>query len=263
MVDIHCHILPGIDDGPVSLNEALDMCRAAAADGLKKIVATPHFRPGTYEFTGRKVLDSISLLEAALRDESIGLRILPGAEIAVSPEMPAYLKSHHLTINNTGRYFLAELPLMSALPNWDVFLLSMLPLGFIPIIAHPERNDWFMNHPGALASVVDRGILVQITAMSVVGGFGLEVRDFSAFLLRHDLVHVIASDAHSADFRRPILSEAAALAAELVGQETAEALVMSSPEAIIAGKDIKVPGPAEHGPSAKGRSRKWFGRLFR
>jgi len=263
MIDIHCHILPGMDDGPGSLREALDMCREAAADGVETIVATPHFRPGMYEFTGRKVIDTVNILEKAAIEEGLHLRILPGAEISVSPEMPSFLKEgRYLTLNNNGRYFLAELPTLSVPPNWDTFLLSLLSSGLTPIIAHPERNDWFMNHPDALASAVGRGLLVQVTAMSITGGLGGDARDFSYYLLRHNLVHAIASDAHSADFRRPVLSEASGIAADIVGRERAEDLVNTVPQAIIEGRDI--PGLGQVGyahPEAQKKT--WFTKLFR
>jgi protein-tyrosine phosphatase len=188
---------------------------------------------------------------------------VPGAEVAVSPEMPSYLKQgRHLTLNNNGRYFLAELPPLSVPPNWDTFLLSLLSSGLFPILAHPERNTWFMNHPEALSSAVGRGMMVQITAMSLTGDLGVEARDFSVYLLRHNLVHVIASDAHSADFRRPVLSEAVRLAADLVGPKRAEAMVTSVPASIIEGRDIPVLGPAEYAPHTKGREKKWLRRLF-
>jgi protein-tyrosine phosphatase len=217
-----------------------------------------------YEFTRRKVIDTVNILEAAARDEGLDLRILPGAEVAVSPEMPSYLKKgRYLTLNNNGRYFLAELPPLSVPPNWDTFLLSLLSSGLTPIIAHPERNDWFMNHPDALVSAVGRGLLVQITAMSITGGLGVEARDFSAYLLRHNLVHAIASDAHSADFRRPVLSEASGIAADLVGRERAEDLVKTVPQAIIEGRDIPALGPVRHGYPENAQRRKWFTRLFR
>jgi len=263
MIDIHCHILPGMDDGPGSLNQALDMCRAAAADGIKTIVATPHFRPGTYEFTGRKVMDTVDLLETAAKGEGLDLRILPGAEVSVSPEMPSCLrKARYLTLNNNGRYFLAELPPLSVPPNWDTFLHSLHLSGLTAIIAHPERNDWFMNHPDVLASAAGRGLLIQVTAMSITGGLGSDARDFSYYLLRHNLVHAISSDAHSADFRRPVLSEACGIAAAIVGRKKAEDLVFTIPQAIIKGRDIPALGPVGHRYPENAQKRKWFTRLF-
>jgi protein-tyrosine phosphatase len=264
MIDIHCHILPGMDDGPGTFGVSLDMCRAAAADGIRTIVATPHFKPGIYESKDKEVFGAIDLLETAAREDGLALRILPGAEVAISPEMPAYLRQvRHLTINNNGRYFLVELPPMSVPPNWEGFLLSVMSSGFVPIIAHPERNVWFMNHPDAFSSAVGRGLMVQITAMSILGGFGPEVRDFSDFLLRRNLVHLIASDAHSPDFRRPALSEAVRRAAGIVGRERAEALVNAVPEAIIEGRDIPALPPLGSAYPENPQKKTWFARLFR
>ena len=262
MIDIHCHILPDMDDGPESLGEALRMCRAAAGDGIRTIVAAPHFKPGTYEFSGCRLLDAISILQAAVKREGINVTILPGAEIAVSPEMPSYLEQGgHLTINGSRRYFLAEFRPLSVPYSWDTFLLSFLASGLTPIIAHPERNVWFVNHPDALSSAVQSGILVQITAASITGGFGEEARDFSIYLLRNNLVHAIASDGHSADLRPPRLAEAVNLAAEVVGEERARALVTSLPQAIIEGRGIPALPPLAYYPPRDDRKSGWFQRL--
>ncbi len=263
MTDIHCHILHGMDDGPVSLDQALDMCRMAAADGIKTIVATPHFRPGAYELTEQSVMDAVNMLETAAKGEGLDLRILPGAEVAVFAEMDSYLeKARYLTLNNNGRYFLAELPPLSVPPNWDKFLLSLIPRGLTPVISHPERNYWFLNHPDELASAVGKGLLVQVTAMSITGALGNDARDFGCYLLRKGLVHAISSDAHSPQFRRPVLSEAYRVAADLVGRKKAEDLVTAFPEAMIEGRDMPVPETAIH-PHQGTKKRRWFKRLFR
>lgn len=261
MIDIHCHILPQMDDGPASMGEALEMCRLAADDGIRTIVASPHFKPGTWEFSGSRLLGAVGALQAAVKDEGIDLTILPGAEVAVSPEMRAYLESEKLLAINGGRYFLAEFRPLSVPIPWDTFLLSFLASGMTPIIAHPERNAWFINHPDALASAVQGGILVQITAASITGGFGDDARDFSIRLLRRNLVHAIASDGHSADLRPPLLSEAVDLAAEIIGEQRARALVTSLPRDIIGGGRIPRPAPAEPCPPVAEQNGNWFNRL--
>ena len=261
MIDIHCHILPGMDDGPESLDEAIDMCRAAAADGVKWIVATPHFKPGTYEFIGPRIVEALNALMAAVKNRGLDIRILPGAEVTVSPEMSANLKTGgYLTLNH-GRYFLAEFSPLSVPAGWDTFLVAFLDARLTPIIAHPERNAWFIRHPEALAAAVQSGVKLQITAMSLTGGFGVEARDFSVHLLRQNLVHVIASDGHSADFRPPRLAEAVCLAADVVGRQRAEALVTAIPRAIIEGRPIPAMEPVEYAPPVKAQSRNWFKRL--
>ena len=261
MIDLHCHILPDMDDGPASLGESLAMCRAAAGDGIRIIVATPHFKPGTYEFTRPTILDTIRVLQAAVKQEGLNLTILPGAEVTVSPEMQAYLTPERgLTINGS-RYFLAEFRPLSVPCHRDTFLLSFLASGMTPIIAHPERNAWFINHPEALSAAVQKGILVQITAASLTGGFGEEARDFSFDLLRRSLVHAIASDGHSADLRPPRLAEAVSLAAEVVGKEMARALVTSIPQAIILNRKIPAPAPLAYRPPYDDRKSGWFQKL--
>ena len=244
MIDIHCHILPGIDDGPATRDEAVAMCRMATADGITTIVATPHFRPGRFAASTARVIETMLALEQEVRQQKIVLRLLPGADVTVAPELAAYLdREAYLTINNSGRYFLAELPHDSALPRWDQFLLSLLDHGKVPILTHPERNQWFLNHPDALYSFVTRGGMVQITAMSLTGQFGVEAREFSLMLLRHNLVHVIATDAHNTAQRPPVLSDAVNAAAEVIGIERARALVTSIPQAIIEGRQITAPEP--------------------
>jgi protein-tyrosine phosphatase len=261
MIDIHCHILPGLDDGPESLDESLDVCRTAAADGVTCIVATPHYKPGTFEFTGPQIIEAVNVLMAAIKSTGLDLRILPGAEVTVSPEMSTNLKmGGHFTLNH-GRYFLAEFSPLSVPAGWDTFLLSFLNAGLTPIIAHPERNAWFVNHPDALAAAVQSGVKLQVTAMSLSGGFGSEARDFAINLLRQNLVHVIASDSHSADFRPPRLSEAVRLAADVVGRQQAEALVTTNPRAIIEGRPLPAMEPAQYAPPTKTQSSNWFKRL--
>jgi protein-tyrosine phosphatase len=243
MIDLHCHILPGIDDGPATLEESLAMCRIASADGIETIVATPHFRPGRFNASSHLIRESLSGLDAAVQQEGMRLRILPGAEVAISPELPHYLETaQHLAINN-GRYFLAELPPDGVLPRWDSFLLSLTKSGKTPILAHPERNPWFWSRPEALYSFVGQGGVVQITAQSLTGFWGEEARDFSRLLLEHNLVHVLGTDAHDARYRAPVLSFAAKQAEQVIGRERALAIVSSIPRAIINGTDVLLPEP--------------------
>jgi protein-tyrosine phosphatase len=262
MIDIHCHILPGMDDGPEHLDAAIRMCRMAAADGVRTIVATPHFSPGSNEFDNAMLTAAQQLLQAAVQKDGLDLSILIGAEVAVTPELDFHLKQHRFLAINGGRYFLAEFRPLSVPANWDTFLISMMASGFVPIIAHPERNLWFMNHPEALPFVVKNGVMLQVTAASITGGLGPDVRDFCSYLLKRNLVHIIASDAHSADFRPPRLSEAMELAADIIGAERAEAMVTSVPDAIISDKDIRLSEPLAHVLPEEGRARTWMQKLF-
>jgi protein-tyrosine phosphatase len=260
MIDLHCHILPGLDDGPQTLEESVEMCRIAASDGIKTIVATPHFKPGTYEHPSQRVDQQLHALTAELTQQNIDLKILPGADVFVTPELSRHFDSYdYLTINRTGKYFLAEFHADFVPLQWDVFLLSFLKKGIVPIITHPERNRWFLGHRDALYAFVRSGGMVQITAMSLIGLYGDEERDLCMFLLQHDLVHIIATDAHAPAGRVPVLSHAVNAAANIVGREKAEALVTSIPEAVIAGNEIKLSPPLIHTEAPKQKT--WLQRL--
>lgn len=257
MIDLHCHILPGIDDGPSTLDESIEMCRIAAADGIKTIVATPHFRPGTYDCGD--VGKHVTALQQALRVHDIGIQLLPGADVGVTPEMVFHVEEdRRLTINGTGRYVLAELPHEAVPSGWDRYLLSLRERGVTPILTHPERNRWFLNHRDALIPFVLAGGLVQITAMSVTGAVGEDVREYCHTLLRRNLVHVIATDAHSVDQRPPVLSDAVKAASGIIGQEAASRLVEDNPRAIIEGRPFDTPEPVMRMPD----KRKWYHRIL-
>ncbi|NTW66158.1 MAG: capsular biosynthesis protein [Nitrospirae bacterium] len=259
MIDLHCHILHSMDDGPETLRESVEMCRMATLDGTTTIAATPHFNPAQYPRTGELIRERINELDAALQLENIALTIVPGADVAIFPDLPTHpgLKNF-LSINNS-RYLLLEFPHFYVPQSWDTFLRSLLGTGTVPIITHPERNYWFVKHPKAVEQAVQIGALVQITAMSLLGGFGNDARKFSIHLLKRDLVHVIASDGHSATMRRPLLSEGVKAATALIGDERARELVETIPAAIVANRPVRIRQPRTLEEGKRG----WFNSLAR
>lgn len=261
MIDVHCHILPGVDDGPSDFEESIEMCRVASADGVKKIIATPHSNPSVYDSGTVKIIELTGELNVRLREAGIPLSIQAGCEAHATPDLIARLKnSEALTLDGLGRYVLVEFPFENMPLNWDLFLLSLKNAGYMPIMAHPERNVWFLNRPEALFDAVDKGImLVQITAVSVTGELGPAIKGFSAALLERNLVHVVASDGHSASYRPPVLSGARKAAAEIIGAERAEPLFTGNAEAIAQGLPLVPPHPAEREPAAKKR---WLQRIL-
>jgi len=132
-----------------------------------------------------------------------------------------------------------------AIPHWDTFLMTMIDAGIVPILAHPERNAWFLNNPTALYQVVTKGAMVQMTAMSITGKFGEDIQRFSIFLLEHNLAHVIATDTHSTFYRPPLLREAVKIAEDIIGKQRANDLVTTMPAAIIDGRQVSLPPPVE------------------
>ncbi len=256
MIDLHCHILPGLDDGPSAMDESVEMCRIAAADGIRTIVSSPHFRPGKYDYTAVRMQELLDELRGRLQSEHIEVAVLPAAEVAITPDLPSLLqKETHLTING-GKYFLVEFPNDMIPPRWTQFLSPLNLKGRVPVLVHPERSRWLAAHADDLALFVEYGGLVQITAGSLLGESGSDVRDAAVMLLKRNLAQVIASDAHSADMRPPRLAAAVRRAAEIVGQERAKAMATDAPAAILAGERVVMPPPA---PAER---RGWFARMM-
>ncbi|MEE8575376.1 MAG: CpsB/CapC family capsule biosynthesis tyrosine phosphatase [Thermodesulfobacteriota bacterium] len=240
MIDLHCHILPAIDDGPQNIEGSLDMCRAAVSDGIKTIVATPHFKPGLYQLpTEAGVRTRLELLNEQLLLEGLNLKILPGAEVRLTSDIYAYLETEEfITLNSTGKYMLTEFPMGSLPDDWEGLLAGLIERGVTPVIAHPERSDAFLSEPELLYDVVRMGALTQLTAESVTGAYGFDIQRFCEKLLRDDVAHVIATDSHSVEFRAPQLTDAVTVAASIIGEEKALALVTKNPEAIIKGDPL-------------------------
>jgi len=254
MIDLHCHILPGIDDGAADLSESIEMARQALADGIHTVVATPHSLNDVYFNPLQKVVDLVADLRELLEAEGLNLKICPGSDARICSRMAERVAAEEAaTINLNGRYILAEFP-SQVIPAESRNELFGLKLNNItPIITHPERNLVFQHRPDFLYDLVEMGSLVQITAMSITGELGEAAMESAHELLKRRLVHVIASDAHSSRHRPPILSHAVEAAAYVLGDEkAARAMVTEWPAAILAGESFVAPEPRP------GIQRKWW-----
>ncbi len=233
MIDLHCHILPAIDhDGPVSLEESLAMARIAADDGIRQVVATPHL--GRDVHSPEVISRLVGHVNRALGDAEIPLQVVAGAENCSSLDIGLL---RHYTINGSD-YLLLEFPPCHLTRQAVEQICYLRASGLRPIIAHPERNPTVMRRPRAVAEFVEAGALVQITAESLLGGFGPEARECGVFLLKSGQVHFIASDAHSATVRRPVLSRGVRAAARVIDPAVVQRLVLDNPAAVIAGASI-------------------------
>lgn len=241
MIDLHAHILPGLDDGPATWDEALEMARLAAADGLTAIVATPHLFQlrGVYQgdLNGpEKILPAVQELRQRLAEGEVNLEIIPGCEAPLFPELLEFLRRGTvLTLNNGGRYLCLEMPDMVIPPATDDLVFQLNSLGITPIITHPERNLAFQEMPHKLAALLRLGCLAQITAASLVGGFGRRVARFARQLVKTGYVQIMATDAHDAKRRPPLLSLGLEKLAKLVGESRAWDMVSARPERIVRG----------------------------
>jgi protein-tyrosine phosphatase len=232
MVDIHCHILPETDDGAVSLEESIAMARAAASDGIKTIIATPHMFDGVHEAPDKGTI----LQKIAMVMEGCGgcVNILPGGEVRYSYEIfqEAADPETRIKLNGTS-YMLLEFPFQTVPPNIEMTIFQILNAGITPVIAHPERNKRIQERPRIIADLIERGAFAQVDAGSLTKSFGPESYHTAKRIIQAGLAHFIATDAHHQDRRRPILSQAAAVAADLGGVEYARAMVEDNPAALI------------------------------
>jgi protein-tyrosine phosphatase len=245
LIDLHCHILPGLDDGPQDVAESVEMAACALKDGIHTIVATPHTSNGVYHNSLNTIQKRCRQLEKTFQAKQIPMHICPGAEIRIHKGMEQLISAGELaTINNTGQYVLVEFPHDRVLPGTQETLDRLLASGITPILAHPERNPALQRNPDLLADWVSKGCLVQLTAMSITGELGKAAKAYSHFLLTHQQAQIIASDAHDAVSRPPILSRAVDMTADLLGDTAAaDAMVKANPRKIIEGKPLHPPAP--------------------
>jgi protein-tyrosine phosphatase len=217
----------------------------ASADGIKVIVATPHFKPGLFTLPKvDEVSEAAVLLNERLVKEEIDLKILFSAEVRLTPDTLEYLsKEEFLFYNINRRYFLMELPnRLETLPEgWEMSIGNLIRAGYRPLMAHPERNFYFLKNPYKLIRAVKSGMMLQLTAQSVTGAAGEEAQEFSNFLLAEGLVHAIATDSHSTTSRPTILTDAVISASEIIGEDKAIDLVTTIPQAILDGRELPVP----------------------
>jgi protein-tyrosine phosphatase len=232
MVDIHCHVLPETDDGAISLEESAAMCHAAAADGIKTIVATPHMFDGVHTTPDKETIRQ--KIAMVMRACDACVNIIPGGEVRYSYEIfqEAGDPGARIKLNGTS-YMLLEFPFHSVPPNIEMTRFQILNTGITPVIAHPERNKRIKEKPAILVDLIERGAFAQLDAGSLTGSFGREAYHLSKQIIEAGLSHFIATDAHHQDRRRPVLSQAAAIAADWGGEEYARAMVEANPEALI------------------------------
>ncbi len=235
MVDIHTHILPGVDDGPSSVEEALSMLRRFEQEGTDTVVATPHYDRHISKLKSPEEIPTlIENLKEKTRQEGIKVEILPGAELYLTERTLDLLKEFPriLTINSSS-YVLLEFSLDFIVPNLKEIIFDMMTAGFTPIIAHPERNRVLQRHPELLYELVVEGALAQLNAGSLTGLYGDEERTAAERFLDNNLIHAVASDSHNSQDRFASLPQARKIVEKKLGQEKARLLFEEVPEAII------------------------------
>ena len=235
VTDIHCHLLPGIDDGAKSWVESLQMAQQAVAEGITTAIVTPHQLGANSQNRGETIRQLTAEFQRLLSEHAIPLRVLPGADVRIDTDMIQRLVSGDcLSLGDHRRHVLLELPHELYLPLQPV-LEQLHRIRMVGILSHPERNQGILRQPELIPQLISAGCLMQITADSLVGTFGPAPQRFSEMMLRNGWVHFLATDAHSPRSRRPRIAAARRRVAELAGGAYAEAVCCTNPAAVAAG----------------------------
>lgn len=212
LVDIHCHILPGIDDGPETYEESLKMVAQAVNQGIKAIIATPHYPYGDYYYEKEEVFEKVEILQGKIDQLGLECNIYPGMELYLSYQLIKKLDQDKLIpLKKETRYLLVEFPLRRVSRNYINILHEISIRGYIPIVAHPERYQFILDNPFVVNELLEQQVFFQVNAGSICGNNGKQSKKIAIEYVKQGLVSFIASDGHSSNWRNIQLSKAIAI----------------------------------------------------
>lgn len=245
-IDIHSHILPGIDDGAADIEASLDMLGISVAEGKgNTIIATPHYIAGSLENNKGIVEGKLQELQSTAVEKGLNVNLHIGNEIFLSLEIPELLNSKEICTLAGSSYVLVELPMMSVPDYADEVFYRLKLHGYSPIIAHPERNQEIIRNPNILYEFINKGVYSQVNASSLKGIYGKQVKELALTLISHNLVHFVASDAHNCRGRSPKLQKAYEIVNACFGIETADKLFYKNGLAVLENTVIEADEPIE------------------
>lgn len=245
MIDMHSHILPGIDDGAKTIEESIEMTKIAVANGTTVIAATPHVIEGKWLPDWAVIVKLCAELNTELKKAKLNLMVTPGGEVALNMDILELVTGPGPYCINGGKYMLVELP-ATHIPHYtDDFFFTLQTRGITPILAHPERHPEIAQHPKLVLDWVNKGILMQMNGPSLVGKMGERAMKTAETLLISNLIHFFGSDAHSPKSRTPRLGDAEEKAKSLVGYEMTQQILYTNPLKLINGEDIITPNVEE------------------
>lgn len=241
MIDIHAHILPGMDDGAEDLQDALEMAKIAVENGITTMVATPHCNlPGVYDnYLDKNFVDTYKRVCSALEANEIPLNLLPGMEVFATPDLPELLESGKLLPINGSKYLLVEFPFEEELQYVENILEGILKAGLYPVIAHAERYECIQKNLYILEKWKSRGVLVQVNKGSLVGRFGKPSYSAAHSMMQKRQVDVIASDCHSPNYRTPVMMDVYEKLQRHYPRAYLELLFNENPRRICSNQEIK------------------------
>lgn len=233
MIDLHSHMLPGVDDGAVDEDQALEMARQAVAEGVSIQACTPHIYPGVYPNTGPDILARVAWFQSLLDYEQIPLRVVAGADVHIAPDLVQRIRSGEVLTLNGSRYILIEPPHHVLPPRTEEIFFNLQAAGYQPILTHPERMTWIDQRYDLIKTLARSGVWMQLTAGAIAGRFGARATYWSEKMLDEGLAQIVATDAHDPVHRRPVWSEAIDVLRKRVGAEETDLLVNGRPAAVL------------------------------
>jgi protein-tyrosine phosphatase len=245
MIDLHCHILPGVDDGVRTLEDALEMAQVAEKEGIDRIVATPHlFRDSLSRGNFALIEAKRRELALVIKENGVAIEVLPGAEVHISHNLLDTIKEdRQQLVLNRSCYMFVEFPSSHVYSGVKTLFFALMTEGIVPIIAHPERNTIFIQNPAILYDLIQTGALAQANSGSFLGLYGERTEKAVLQFLELNLIHFIGSDSHGPRSLSWRLHDAVEKAGKIVGKERAQALVMENPRAVLENEELAFPWP--------------------
>lgn len=246
MFDIHSHVLPGLDDGPTVIQDSLEMMRSAQRVGVRAIVATPHCASHRRSLRTSAIADAIARLRAAAAadPEASRVELHMGSEIMLDPGVCAALSAGDVpTLGGNTRFALVELPMLEVPHYAEDVLFELAAIGYMPVLAHPERNHELSQRFDVMLRMIKRGALMQLEAGSVVGAYGPIAQQCAIDMIDRRMCHFIASDAHRPGAYDTLIPRSIKAVAARIGREAADALFDANPAAALAGKRPAIDDP--------------------
>jgi len=263
MIDIHSHILPGLDDGAKHITQTLQIVRQLHDSGFKTLIATPHVLEGRNTLSVAEILTVTEEVREQAREAGIPIEILPGAENYIFPEMAKWARAGKLlTLGNTGKYLLVEFPMLEIPHYTDQVFFELQVGGLIPVLAHPERYRGVFEEPERLIDWANKGVLFQLDLRSLSGHYGPRPKLMAERMLRSDLIHLVGSDAHRVSRSEGTYSEVLRSVEELVGESRFEELTLINPRSMLEGKPLLRERDYGLKPQVK-KNKRGFWNLFR
>lgn len=258
MIDIHCHIVPSIDDGAKDLEDALKMARIAYSEGIRKIVNTSHYHPSFEYKKGEKLLESVNAFNTLLKLNNIDIEVFIGNELYYSEDIIEIIETKEFYTLNNSKYVLIEFPPVRFPKNLIDIIYEIKIRGYIPILAHVERYNEIQENVNLIYECINEGALIQVNSASIIGKNGKEAKKVSEILLDNNMIHFIATDAHGSQMRRPVIKQAYDYIYDKYGTKIAEILFVENPSKVIINEDINIESPIKYN-----KPKGFFKKIFR